>query len=187
MLERLRFLVRRRAARPGAGDAWDVFDPDTRQRVGLATEMPGRVATLLSRLVGRRLIPARLEVRELPDESLVFEVRRAVGGRVEVRDAQGTPVGRFTDPCHPPAGRWLFDRLDRPFAELAGDREGGEFWFALPDGQELGRVTRKGAGPDEPADGTLVTLADELAEEPIVKMLLLGAALAVGVVGRDAA
>jgi hypothetical protein len=181
MLERQRFLVKGRTTVPRTAD---VLDPDTGEPVGIAEEVAGRLVAFLRHFLSKKLLPVRVEARELPDLSLVFEVRRGVGFpdvRVEVRDAQGQPVGSV--------GRsWVFDRHGRAFAAVSGDRAGGDLRFTTPDGQELGRVTKKWAGAGRElvtsADDYLVSLADELAEYPPAKMLLLAAALAINTIDR---
>jgi hypothetical protein len=170
MLERQRFLIRRRAS------GFDIADADTLQTVGVADEAPGRARALLRRLFGRRLVPAPLEVCELPDRSLVFEVRPAgpfSHGRVEVRDAQGQPVGSLRGQLGVGGGLRAYDRFNREFVAVTADPDGG-FRFVTPAGPEVGRVT---------ADGALL-IGEELAEHPPAKMMLLAAALVIAGGGR---
>ena len=150
MLESRRLLVRR-----GEGRRLDVFDPDgdPHAPVGVAEDVTGPF--------GRLLRLSRVEVRELPDESLVFTVARGSvfrRSRVEVHDAQGALVGWIDD------GGRIRSVDGRPFAELAGGRVKG------PAGVEIGKVSRNG-------DGALIEMAEELDGRPLAKMLVVSVAL----------
>lgn len=134
-----------------------ILDADTDQPLGLARRHGSLWSGKLTRL--------RLEILETEDESLVSTwhgpswLRRAW----EARDADNVLIGHFRK------GR-LWDRLGRVLAEMRHDGE-DEIYFLTPGGQELAALVRK-------VDGWALTFAAELENEPFVKMLLLGAALA---------
>jgi hypothetical protein len=83
-------------------------------------------------------------------------------------------------------GFWLHDRSGVPFVEAKAGLRGQDCCFVGRDGRELGTVTRERNGPGEesgvPAKQYLVSIADELAKQPLAKMLLLGAALVIDMV-----
>ena len=83
-------------------------------------------------------------------------------------------------------GFYVYDDKDQLFAEIKGKWHGWEFKFTSAEGEELGAVTKKWAGLGKElftsADNYIVTISDELADQPVAKILLLAAALAIDVV-----
>jgi uncharacterized protein YxjI len=190
VLELQDFLVKEQVAMFKTTDTYDIFDPRTGQQVGVAREVPGRFVTLMRWLVSKKLMPTRIEVREHPEEALVFTIRKPVSlfrQHIEVYDAQDEPIGHFVSKIFSLGGGFhVYDHNDKPFAELQGKWTGWEFTFRTPEGHEMGRVTKKWAGMLKElftsADNYVVSIADDLADQPIAKMLLLAATLAIDIV-----
>lgn len=189
MLEPQRFLIKERVRFLAAGQTFDLYDADadSREPIGVATEVLGPLARLSRWFVSKQLTGTTIEVREKLDESLVFTVRRGaylIRSRVEVHDAQGELVGWLKSRLISWSGGFhVYDRSGRLFAEVRGNFVGFEYRMLTPDGAvELGRVTKKWASVVKEvftsADAYLVELNDDLAEQPLAKMLVLAAALA---------
>lgn len=131
-----------------------------------------------------------IEVRELPDNNLLFTIKKPVAffrHKVEVHDAAGNRLGYFVSKLFSLGGGfYVYDDKDRLFAEIKGKWHGWEFNFTTPDGEVLGGVTKKWAGLGKElftsADNYIVTVSDDLADQPVAKMLLLAAALAIDAV-----
>jgi uncharacterized protein YxjI len=190
MLELQRFLIKKRVTFLKTMDTYDIFDPDTGEQVGVAREVPGSLVTFLRWFISKHLRPTTVEVREIEDESLLFTIRRPVRfgrQRVEVYDAEDNLVGFFKSKVfHLGGGFWVYDYRGGQFAEVKGDWIGWNFTFLTPDRRELGIVTKKWAGLGKglftSADNYIVSMHDDLLNEPIAKMLLLAAALAIDIV-----
>lgn len=193
MLELQRFLIKERIVFLKTVDTFDILDPDTGRLVGVAHEEPGTWVKWLRLIISKQLMPTRVEVREAEDDSLVFTIRRPFRlwrARVEVYDAEDQMVGYFKSKIFSLGGGfWVYDREDRQFAEVKGDWKGWNFQFRTPDGKELGVVTKQWAGLGKElftsADNYVVSISDELADQPIAKMLLLAAALAIDIVFKE--
>jgi len=140
--------------------------------------------------IANKLMPTKVEVREHPEGALVFVIKKPVGffrSTVEVYDAQGGKVGFFQSKLLSIGGGfWVYDKDDKQFAEVKGKWTGWEFTFVTPEGTELGRVTKKWAGALKElftsADNYVVSVSENLANQPFAKMLLLAAALAIDIV-----
>jgi uncharacterized protein YxjI len=190
MLERQRFLIKEQVAVLKTVDTYDIFNPDTGEQVGVAREVPGSWVTLLRWFISKHLMPTTVEVREIEDESLLFTIRRPVRfwrQQVEVYDADDHLVGFFKSKLFTLGGGfWVYDNRGEQFAEVQGNWIGWNFTFLTPDGRELGIVTKKWAGLGKElftsADNYIVSIHDDLLNEPIAKMLLLAAALAIDIV-----
>jgi uncharacterized protein YxjI len=193
MLELQRFLIKERVAFLKTVDTYDIFDPDSQDQVGIASEEPGTWNKWLRWIISKQLMSTRVVVREMDDASLVFTIRKPFSlwrARVEVYDAEDNLVGYFKSKLFSMGGGfWVYDQHDQQFAEIKGDWKGWNFKFLTPDGQEVGLVTKKWAGLGKElftsADTYIVSISDSLSTHPIAKMLLLAAALAIDVVYKE--
>jgi len=135
-----------------------ILDAETGAAVGFRQHRP---RTGWWARFGRRVV----EVREQEDDSLLFTVRRcwSLFAWFEVSDADDGLVGWH-------GLSMVLDRAGRRLALREEDAETGASWFSGSDGRVLARLAPQG-------DDLRLTFADELTEEPFVKMLLLAAAL----------
>jgi hypothetical protein len=135
-----------------------ILDAETGTAVGFRQHRPraGWRARFTRRVV---------EVREQEDDSLLFVVRRcwSLFAWFEVSDADDALVGWH-------GLSMLLDRTGRRVALREDEAETGTSWFNGSDGRVLARLAPQG-------DDVRLTFADEVTEEPFVKMLLLAAAL----------
>ena len=190
MLEPQRFFVREQVSLLKTTDVYDILDADTQQQVATAVEEPGQLVSLLRWVVHKKLMPTIIHVRSVPDNALLFTLRRPVSfwrDRVEVYDASGQRLGHFTGKVFTIGGGLIvFDRNGQQFADVKGDWVGWNFRFLTPDGQELGIVTKKWAGIGQElfttADNYIVAINDSLKDQVEAKVLLLAAALAIDIV-----
>ncbi|VTS06286.1 phospholipid scramblase-related protein [Tuwongella immobilis] len=193
MLERLKFLVRERVAWLKTVDQFDIFDPDTQEQIGIAEEKVSGFVQAIRYIISKKLTPSRFEIRELPDNSLVFEMRRNVGFlkfRVDVFDAQGEKIGYFMSKVFSLGGGFHVYTADgTKFAEVKGGFTGWHFKFLATDGQQIGEVSKKYEGIAKElftsADTYLVSISEELAEQPLAKMLLLATSIAIDTVYKE--
>jgi hypothetical protein len=207
LLELQRFLIKEQPAARAGGESYAIFDPRTQQQVGIARGEAGLLVRLLGWLVRSTLLPARLRVYETEDESLVFTVRRLAslwGQRSEIYDADDHFIGYGENRVFSGlSGFQLYDRRGLPFANAEGEIRSRTFRLVSRDGRELGVVAcppplstlspeeervERGDGLDSERGGEsgacLVSLHEELAEQPLSKMLLLGAVLTIAMVYR---
>ncbi len=190
MLELQRFLIKEHVALLERPDTFEIIDPETSIRAGIARGQIGKLARLLRYVLPPQLIPTRIDVCEGEDESLVFTIRRPIHlwrPGVEFYDAEDHLVGYFKSKIgFGRRGFWVYDSRDRPFAEVKGNWVGRSFCFVTADGQELGVVSKKWAGLGKElltwANNYLVSMNDEVVDQPFAKMLLLGTALAIDLV-----
>ena len=193
MLEPRRFMVKERVKFLKAYHTYDLYDGDTGDEVGVAEEKIGLATQLLRWVVSKQFMPTRVEVREKPDDSLVFTIRRGwylFRSRVEVHDAQEQLVGYFKSKLISwSGGFYVYDRDDKQFAEVRGSFIGFNYRMLTPDGKvELGRVTKKFNLVRDlftSADTYMVEVAEDLQDQPIAKMLVLAAALATDMIFKS--
>lgn len=194
MLEARRFAVKEKRKILSSVQEYEIYDPDTNRQIGHAIENIGSLKQILRWFVSKALLGTTVEVRETEDDSLVFTVSRApyiFRSRVEVRDAQGQLVGYFQSKILTIGGGFhVYTKDDRHFAEVKGNWIGFNYRFLTPDHSvELGRVSKEWRGLATEflfsADSYLVEPSDELADDPMGKMLIVAAAIATDLIFRS--
>jgi uncharacterized protein YxjI len=114
--------------------------------------------------------------------------------RVEVRDAQGELVGYFKSKFFTISGGFhVYDKDNKHFAHVKGRLFGFDYRFLTEDGTvELGRVSKVLGGVAGvaremffSADNYFLAINPDLAEQPMAKMLLLAATLAVDLIYKS--
>jgi uncharacterized protein YxjI len=176
---------------------YDIKNGETGELMGVAEERIGLVNKALRWFVSKQLLPTLVEVREKPDDSLVFTVRRRgylFKSRVEVHDSQGMLMGYFKSKFLTISGGFhVYDRHDKYFAEVKGKLIGFEYRFLTEDGKvELGQVSKRLGGLAGiaremffSADNYFLRVNPDLADQPLAKMLLLAATLAIDLIYKS--
>lgn len=194
VLERTRYMIKEQVKVLSSTQTYEILDADTGQLVGTAQETNGFFVRGLRWFMSKQLLPTRAEVREKPDDSLVFTIRRGVylfKSTVKVYDAQDELVGFFRSKVFTISGGFhVYDKDGKHFAEVKGRLLGFDYRFVTPDGKlELGRVSKKWGGIAKElftsADSYLLEVNPELADQPMAKMLIVAAALAVDLIYKS--
>lgn len=196
MLERNKFVIKERVKILSAVQAYDILDAETGEPLGTAQESIGTLTQLLRWFMSKHLLPTRLDVREKPDDSLVFSLRRGwylFKSRVEVLDADGELVGYFRSKFFTISGGFhVYDKNDNHFAEVKGKWVGFDYRFVTPDGEvEMGRVSKKLGAIGilkemfTSADTFGVEIHEAFSDQPLAKMLILAACLAIDMIYKS--
>lgn len=197
MLECNSFAIQEHKKILSSVQSYDIKNGETGELIGTAREEIGFFTKSMRWVVSKQFLPTKLEVREKPDDSLVFTLRRGwylFRSRVEVRDAQDALVGYFKSKFITISGGFnVYDKDDKYFARVKGRLLGFDYRFLTDDDKlELGRVSKVigGAGGLArevffSADHYFLQINPELAEQPMAKMLLLAATLAVDLIYKS--
>lgn len=199
MLEHQRYLMKERVKYLSSVQSYDIYEGDDGKPdvIGVAEEKIGFVTQAMRWFVSKQFMPTLVEVREKPDDSLVFTIRRGwylFRSRVEVHDSQGNLIGYFKSKLISwSGGFYVYDARDQQFAELKGNLIGFNYKILTPDRSvELGSVSKKWKGIGEiarnlftSADTYMIEVSPDLAEQPIAKMLILAAALATDIIFKS--
>ena len=184
MLEQNTFVVKEKAKLLSSRNSYEILD-EAGKVVGTAEQATGGLAKLLGMVMGDT--PTQIDFREKPDDSLVFTVRRRgyLMKKVEVVDAQGTVIGLYKAKKFSLSGGFhVYDGKGKHVAEIRGKMLKSDYTFIQPDGKtEMGKVSKKWAGAMKEmftsADTYAVQIDPAFADQPTVKMLILGAAVAI--------
>jgi uncharacterized protein YxjI len=196
VLESNAFVVKEHVKFISTTNTYDILDANTGEVVGTAQEKVGGLVQLLRWFISKHIMPTRVEVREKPDDSLLFTIRRGAyifRSKVEVLDAHGELVGYFKSKVLTISGGFhIYDKNDQHFAEIKGKWVGFNYRFLSPDGKvEMGKVSKKLTLKSAikelftSADTYAVEVNPDLADEPMAKMLVLAAALAIDMIYKE--
>lgn len=196
MLEKNTFVVKEHVKFVSNSNTYDILDAQTGDVLGTAQENIGMLKQLLRFVLPKQIMSTEIEVREKPDNQLVFTIRRGpylFRSRVEVRDANGGVVGYYQSKFFTIGGGFhIYDKADKHIAEIKGKWTGFDYRFLSPDGKvEMGRVSKKlslGQMVKDlftSADTYAVEVSPDLSDEPMAKMLILAAALAIDTIYKE--
>jgi len=192
LLDRRTFLVKERVAVLKLTDAYDIFDPESSQQIGLAKDEPTPLLKYLRLVVKKGLLPTVVNVYEREGSPPVLTLRKGPGVfriRVEVTSG-GQSLGHFRSKAFSLGGGfYVFDPTGDQVAEVKGDWKGWNFRFLDRMGQELGLVTKKWAGIGKElfttADTYVIAIDERAAANRQTASLLLAAGLAIDVVFKE--
>jgi len=195
MLNRKTYFVREHVGLMKLSDTYDILDPETQQKIGIAKEKPGGLILVLRFLVNKQLLPTKVFVYEGSDpeneSKLLFSIQRGVTlfrSRVNVCDRRGTVVGWLKSKAFSLGGAfYVFDARDNEVAFVKGDWKGWNFRFLDKSEKEIGTITKKWAGIGKElftsADNYIIALSQDPTPEKAT--LLLAAGLAVDIIYKE--
>lgn len=188
MFDRQTYVVKERVGFLKLASTYDLLDPSGAQ-IGIAIEEPPGLVKYLRLLANNRWLPTVVNVYEREGQAPVLSIRRGVAlfrPKVHVT-ARGQELGYFRAKAISigPSFR-MFDNHDREIGSVKGDWKGWNFQLLGPQGEELGRVTKKWAGLGKElfttADTYVISLTDGRRESA---QLLLAAGLAIDTVFKE--
>jgi hypothetical protein len=179
MLEHQRLAFRPPTAQNETDLVYEISDAEAAERIGVVRQT-AKTAGVLSRWLFRGSATSRLDIREAEDEPLVFSIGytpRLFGSEITIADADDNPIG-FVKASSWTRGNplWVYDRNHVAFARITGSWNRKDIAMRGPSGRELARI-RGSSEPSPSQDSFVVSIDDQLADEPFAKMLLLGGVL----------
>ncbi|MFN7140626.1 MAG: phospholipid scramblase-related protein [Limisphaerales bacterium] len=191
LLNRQTYFVKEQVGLLKLTDTYEILDPETQVRIGIAKEEPPGWAKLLRLLVNKQMLPTTVNIYENENEPAQFSISK--GGfltrKVRITGANGECLGYFKSKLFSLGGGFnVFDSHDQQIAEVKGDWKGWNFKFIANDGRELGTVSKKWAGIGKElftsADNYIIALSDPSLGKAAA-LLLLAAGLAIDVVFKE--
>ena len=191
MLDRQTYVVKERVGFMKLANVYDLLDPETGQPIGIAKEEPPGPIKYLRLLMNNKWLPTVVNVYEREGAAPTLSIHRGVAlfrPKVHVT-AGGRELGYFKPKFISLGPSFnIFDMQDREIGSVKGDWKGWNFQLLTPQGEELGRVTKKWAGLKElftTADTYVIALSDSAAGRQDVAQLLLAAGLAIDTVFKE--
>lgn len=197
LLDYRRFFVKERVAFVKLTDAYDIFDPETNQQIGMAIDEPPGWAKLARILVNKRFLPTRVNIYEGEGQDALFSIKKKPGFlrvSVIVCDSQGAEFGTLRSKLFSLGGGFtVMDTSGNVVADVKGDWKGWNFRFLDSAGTELGVVTKQWAGLGKEfftsADNYIISLSEtyEALGDHATASLMLAAGLAIDLVFKEQA
>lgn len=197
MLDRRKYAVKERARLFKLTDAYDIFDGETSEPLGIAREEISGLVKFARLLINKKLLPTIVNVYSGTDEKrgpLQFSIKRGIvllRPKVDIITPDGRTVGYLKSKLLSLGGCFMvFDPNDKQIAEIKGDWKGWNFKITDSTGREIGIVAKKWAGLAKEffttADNYAIALNDDVDLQPGFITLLLAAGLAIDTVFKEA-
>ncbi|HEY7309152.1 MAG TPA: phospholipid scramblase-related protein [Gemmataceae bacterium] len=193
MLDLNTYLVKQQAGLFKRMAAYDIFDPNSNQQIGVAKEEPSTLVNILRLFMNKKTLPTNVNFYAQGENKPLFSIHRPMTwfrSVVDVKNGEGQKIGSFKSKMMSLGGGfWVYDAEDQQFAEVKGDWKGWNFKFLTTDGKELGSVGKKWAGMAKElfttADNYVIALNDSAKGKKHSNELLLAAGIAIDIIYKE--
>lgn len=189
LLDRMTYVIKEHVGMLKFSDTYDILDPETGERIGIAKEKPGALVHVLRFVLNKQMLPTTVHIGESEDQPLLT-IRRGfaiIRPKISIRDAQGVELGYFKSKIFSLGGGFhVYSPAGEKIAEVKGDWKGWNFRFLDTQGREIGVVAKKWAGLAKEFFTSADTYAISLNEGAKgMGGLLLAAGLAIDIVLKE--
>jgi uncharacterized protein YxjI len=187
------FLVKEHMGLFKAANNFDIYDPQTNQKVLHCREERLGIFTKMLRFTDyKTYTPFEIDVTS-PSGEPVLTVRRGISiflSKVDVLDGDHGPrIGGFKQKLFSIGGAFtVLDNNDQPICELKGKWTGWNFRF-IAGNHELAQVSKKWAGFSKEmlmsADSYFLTISEHVPPNSQIRQLILAAVLCIDMVLKE--
>jgi len=186
------FLVKEHVGMFKAARNFDIFDPESKQKIlECREERLGMFTKMLRFTDYKRMTPFDVRIKS-PDGVTLVRVTRGVSffmSHVKVLDEHDRVVGGFKQKFFSIGGRFtVLDAQDQPVCTLQGNWTGWDFKFVAGT-TVLAQVSKKWAGLGKElftsADNYMLTIADSVRPDDPRRRLLLAAVMSIDMVLKE--
>ncbi|MBA3684727.1 MAG: oxidoreductase [Planctomycetes bacterium] len=193
MFDQRQYLIKEHVGLLKFNDTYDILDPATGRKLGIAKESTPGWCLALRLVVNKQMLPKTIAISEDGASTPALTIKRGftfLRSTVWIHDGQMQRIGYFKSKLFSIGGGfWVHDMADNRIAEIKGDWKGWNFRFLDEGGRELGLVTKKWAGLGKElftsADTYIVTIADTVAELGSYPSLFLAAGIAIDTIFKE--
>lgn len=197
MLDLDQYIVKEHVGLFKLSDTYDIIDPATGRKVGLAQEKVPGWMHVLRLLINKQMLPTRVRFIADPDEQgngkEVLAISRGFSllrPKIRILANGETEIGYFKAKLFSfGGGFFIHDTQGKRIGEVKGDWKGWNFTIRDDAGKELGLITKKWAGLGKElftsADTYVISINKDNAAGAGVRSLLLAAGLAIDTVFKE--
>ena len=197
MLSLNEYVVKEHVGMFKLSDAYDIIDPATGVKVGLAQERVPGLVQVLRFLVNKQLLPTKVVFIDKPDDQgqgkVVLSIKRGFSflfPKIHILANDETPIGYFKKKLFSLGGAFYIHDLEGArIGMVKGDWKGWNFRILDESDKEIGAVTKKWAGLGKElfttADTYVISIAKEAQASPGKKSLLLAAGIAIDTIFKE--
>ena len=192
VLKKNNFFVKELVGMFKAANSYDIFDPESNQKIIECREPNLGFFTKLFRFTDyKRMTPFHVEVRT-PDGANILSVKRAfsiIHSSVQVFDEGDKLVGTFKQKLFSIGGKFdVLDTQDKVICTLQGKWTSWDFRF-LQGEKELANVTKKWSGIGKElftsADNYMLIINDSVAATDPARILIMAAVICIDMVMKE--
>ncbi len=175
-----------------ASNNYDIFDPNTNQKIMECREPNLGIISKIFRFTDyKRLTPFNIEIRT-PDGAKVLTVKRGISiflSKVEVLDGNDKVVGYFKQKFFSIGGKFdVLDASEVVVCTLKGKWTSWDFRFIQGD-REFASVSKKWAGLGKElftsADNYMLSINDSMAADDSRRILIMAAVMCIDMVLKE--
>jgi len=178
-------------------DAYDIINPETGIKIGLAKEVVPGWIHLLRLVIDKGVLPTSIAFINAPDDKgqgeQVMSIKRGftfLRSKIKVVVGQGREIGYFKSKLFSfGGGFYIYDTADKQVGEVKGDWKGWNFKILDDQGHEIGMVAKQWAGLGKEfftsADTYVISVTGEAAKNEAVRSLILAAGIAIDTVYKE--
>ncbi len=148
MFDQQQYVVAERVGMMKMTDAFDILDPETGNKLGVAQEKVSAMVQLLRLIVNKQMLPTRIDLASEENGEPLLTMSRGYSFmrvRTTVTVGNGEVLGSFQSKLLS-RGLDVFDAQGEKFAHLECDWKGWNFKFIDKNGNHIGTVSKKFAG-----------------------------------------
>lgn len=184
LLDRNTFFVKEKVQFIKLSNTYDIFDPETNKKIGVAKEEQTAVQKFM-KIFFRGSVPTKVSLYCEETNEKVLEIYKHfawIKPKVSVRDAIGKDIGYFKGKFKLSFGVEfnIFNALNEPMGNFKGNWKARDFKITNSNGNLLGAITKKWAGIGKEfftdADNYVIDISENIQNND--KILVLGACLA---------
>lgn len=197
MLTLNEFVVKEHVGLFKLSDAYDIIDPATGTKVGLAQERVPGLVQVLRFLVNKQLLPTKVVFIDKPDDQgqgkVVLSIKRGFSflfPKIHILANDETPIGYFKKKLFSLGGAfYIHDMEGARIGMVKGDWKGWNFRILDESDKEIGTVSKQWAGLGKElfttADTYVISIAKDAQASPGKKSLLLAAGIAIDTIFKE--
>lgn len=193
LLERKIFFVKEHVEFLKLAGVYDIFDPETNQKIGVAKEEPGNLIKFLKLLIDKKLLPTKVTVYDEDTKEIMVSIKKKVGifrNKVLITGRHGEELGYFMSKIFSFGGGFkVYDLSNIQVADVKGDWKGWDFKFLDMSGKVIGNITKKWAGLGKElftsADNYVLSLNEDGDVNEKNAALIIAAGLAIDIIYKE--
>ncbi len=193
LLDRKIFFVKEQVEFLKLAGTYDIFDPDTNVKIGVAKEEPGALIKVLKLFIDKRVLPTKVNVYDEESGEIVISMKKPITfirSKVVITGRNGSEIGYFKSKLFSFGGGFkVYNNGNVQFADVKGDWKGWDFKLLTMTGSVIGTITKKWAGLGKElftsADNYMLSLNEETDTSDTDAALLIASGLAIDVIYKE--
>lgn len=192
LLDRKLFFVKEHVGMLKLTGAYDILDPETNTKIGIAKEEPG-IFKYLKFIIDKKVLPNVVNVYDDETNEVVVSIKKKwsfIRSKVIITGKDGKEIGYFKSKILSLGGGFrVYDNSDIQFADVKGDWVGWDFKIVDMSSKIIGTISKKWAGIGKElfttADNYVLSLYEDREHTDVEAALILAAGLAIDIIYKE--